>query len=181
MKFTQNKVNKVKSFLKSNIITTDEKLETNKERYKAEIAKLEQKYNGMLTPKDVVREASNRTSPIHDWFDWNDNGAGEKWRLHQARMLITTIKTISTFNGTQKEYRKYVNVRVDGNEGSGRFYVQTNNALKNPDTKSQVLQRAINEITYWERTYADYKELEDVFNGIKKAKKKLKIKPEFVY
>jgi hypothetical protein len=159
--------------MKHNVrLSTDEKLESNKEKYKSELTNLERKYSGKLSPKDIVREASNSNSPLHDWFDWEDNEAGEKWRLHQARILLTTIKVSVIFEGTKKEYRKYLNVRVG--EDEGRYYVQTKNILKNPDMKAQILQKALNEVTYWERCYSDYKELEDIFTGIVKTKKKLK-------
>ena len=167
-----NELNKLEKKYQKNTLPTDEKFESNKTKYTSEFEKLEKKYNGQLNPKDVVREASNPKSPLHNWFDWDDNEASEKWRLHQARMLITTIKVNVVFNGNAKSYRKYLNVNV-GDE-KGRFYVPTTIAIKNPDMKSQILQKAVNEIIYWEKCYSDYKELEDVFLGIRKTKKRLK-------
>ena len=151
---------------------TEEKFESNVKKYKAELENLEKRYNGMLTPKDIVREASSSRSPLHNWFDWSDNEASEKWRLHQARVLMGKIKVTIMFEGTTKEYRKYLNVNVKGEQG--RFYVPTSNILKNPDMKEQVLKKALQEVTYWERAYADYQELEDIFKGITKTKKKLR-------
>ena len=73
-------------------IKQEDKLEKNINIYRKEMEILEKKYNGRLTPADVVRESANRKSKLHDWFDWDDNSASEKWRLHQARMLISSIK-----------------------------------------------------------------------------------------
>lgn len=150
----------------------DEKLRTNKEVYEVELAKIEEKNNGKLTAISVVEEASNPRSPLHDWFDWRDNEAARKWRMHQARILIGTIRVVSTYEGTKKDFRKYVNITIA--EDKGRAYIQVKNAVKNPDTNAQILRRALNEITYWERTYSEYKELEEIFTGITKTKKKLR-------
>lgn len=153
---------------------TEEKFVSNQQKYKEELEKLEQKYNGMLNPKDVVREASNLKSPLHNWFDWNDDEAGEKWRLHQARILINHIKVTIIFNGTEKQYKKYLNVRVNGEDS--RMYVSAENVSRNPNMREQILQKALMEAEYWRRTYEDYKELEDIFKSVDKTKKKLKKK-----
>lgn len=51
---------------------------------------------GVITPRAVVDDARNSDSPLHECFDWNDEIAGDKWRLVQARRLIrsVTIKTV---------------------------------------------------------------------------------------
>jgi hypothetical protein len=154
-----------------------DKLETNYQIYKQELNKLMRKYNGKLNPLDIVREASSTRSPLHDWFDWEDNSAGEKWRMHQARLLLNSIKVKITFQEGEKEYRKYLNVKVPvngNNKKFKRFYIETDRIMKNPELKEQVLRRAVKEAEYWQRTYEDYQELEDIFSGIKKAKKKLR-------
>lgn len=158
----------------------EDKLTQNYSIYKKELEKLEKKYNGMLAPQDILREASTDRSPLHDWFDWQDEIAGEKWRLHQARLLLNSIRVKVMFEGGNRSYRKYLNVKVKQNGGFKRFYVQTNKIMKNPDLKEQILARAISEANYWKRTYDEYQELENIFQSIdkttKKLKKKLKIK-----
>lgn len=152
------------------------KFESNIKKYTLELQKLEKKYNNNLNAKDIVREASNPKNPLHNWFDWSDDEAAEKWRLHQARILLTTIKVKVTFGNTFKEYRKYLNVQVEvdnNGEGTKRFYVPNNIVIENQKMREQILQKAINEAEYWRRTYEDYKELQDAFYGIEKAKKKL--------
>jgi len=159
---------------------TEDKLKRNYTKYKKELEKLEQKYNGMLSPNDIIREAVSERSPLHDWFDWQDAEAGEKWRIHQARLLLNSIKVIVQFEGGTKTYRKYLNVTVNtGTESKKdlqRFYVSTSTVLKKPELRQQVVERAIKEADYWRKTYEDYLELQDIFKGIKKTKKKLGIK-----
>jgi hypothetical protein len=149
------------------------KLERNYTRYRGELERLEKKYNGLLNPHDIVREASRDKSPLHDWFDWKDDEAGEKWRIHQARLLLNSIKVKVMFENGSREYRKYLNVTIGKNSHAKRYYVSAKTVLNTENLKQQVLRRAIKEAEYWERTYQDYQELEDIFKGITKTKKKL--------
>ena len=144
--------------------------------YTEEFKRLEQKYSGMISTKDIVREASNSKSPIHDWFDWDDSSAGEKYRLHQARMLMQTIKVKAEFEGGEKSYKKYLNVQIPSSDGKGfkNYYVNTKIVLNNESMREQILRKAIQEVEYWKRSYIEYQELEDIFKGVQKTKKKLK-------
>jgi hypothetical protein len=109
---------------------TKEKIESNIEKYKTELEKLEQKY-GMLTAQDVIREAANENNPLHNWFDWNDSEASEKWRMHQARMLIATVRVKVMFEGNLKSYKKYLNVTIKDNGNSSRGYLNTIKIINN--------------------------------------------------
>lgn len=51
------------------------------------LRKLEAVNNG-LTAKDVVEDAEDPTSPLHEFFEWNDARAASEYRLTQARELI---------------------------------------------------------------------------------------------
>ena len=117
---------------------TKEKIESNIEKYKTELEKLEQKY-GMLTAQDVIREAANENNPLHNWFDWNDSEASEKWRMHQARMLIATVRVKVMFEGNLKSYKKYLNVTIKDNGNSSRGYLNTIKIINDPTLKNQVL------------------------------------------
>jgi hypothetical protein len=152
---------------------TKEKIESNIEKYKTELEKLEQKY-GMLTAQDVIREAANENNPLHNWFDWNDSEASEKWRMHQARMLIATVRVKVMFEGNLKSYKKYLNVTIKDNGNSSRGYLNTIKIINDPTLKNQVLRKAIQEAEYWKRSYEEYTELADIFKVIDKTKKKLK-------
>jgi len=48
--------------------------------------------HGELTPQIVVDEARPEGSPLHSRFDWNDQIAGEKYRLVQAQQLIRAVR-----------------------------------------------------------------------------------------
>ena len=56
------------------------------------LAFLTKKNDGVLTPDDVLSEASNPKSPLHDQFTWDDTAAAHQWRLSQARELIRSVR-----------------------------------------------------------------------------------------
>lgn len=48
--------------------------------------------DGRLLPSNVVEEARDENSPLHEFFEWEDTIAAEKYRLSQARTLIRSVK-----------------------------------------------------------------------------------------
>lgn len=152
----------------------EDKLKVNFQKYKKELEKIEGKYNGLLSTEIVLKEAKQIDNPLHSWFDWEDTIAGEKWRLHQARLLISSIRVKIMFDKGASSYRKYLNVTIETDGEPQRFYVRTEEVLKDEDLKEQILRRAVNEADYWQRTYKEYNELNEIFKGIAKTKKKLK-------
>lgn len=53
-------------------------------------------HDGRLMPADVVKAARDEDSPLHSSFEWDDTEAAQKYRLHQARALIRTVKLMVT-------------------------------------------------------------------------------------
>lgn len=54
-------------------------------------------YNGgSLTPDLVVKDAESPDSPLHELFEWDDGIAGHKYRIEQARQVITSVRVVIT-------------------------------------------------------------------------------------
>ena len=143
--------------------------------YGEELERIQIKNGGILTPQIVVEEASKKTSPIHNFFEWNKDLAHEKYLLHQARLLINTIEVVVSFNGDEKTISRYINVTKESpDNGKTRFYAIAEKVLSNEELRKQVLERAISEMDYWKEKYKTYKELSPVFQAIGITKKRLK-------
>ena len=56
-----------------------------------------------ITASGVVALARKKSSAMHDYFEWDDSIAGEKYRESQARTLIKMLKVSYVKNGA---YRK---------------------------------------------------------------------------
>jgi ADP-dependent phosphofructokinase/glucokinase len=109
--------------------------------------------DGVLTPKNVVDEARDTNSPIHDLFDWNDETAGEKYRIWQARQLIVTVKV--EFN--DKQVDAYYNIRAEVVPQQG--YYSLDQVISDEAIYQDVLAQAIKELKYWHDKYKEIKEL----------------------
>lgn len=46
---------------------------------------------GRLTPEAVVEDARSKTSPLHQYFEWDDKRAAHTARLEAARRLIKAV------------------------------------------------------------------------------------------
>ena len=64
---------------------------------------LAEKNEGRITPDMILADAKRKSSPLHKYFDWNDQKAGRKWRLEQARTLIEKVEyEFQTSKGAHK-------------------------------------------------------------------------------
>jgi hypothetical protein len=112
-------------------------MRTEQERQAAELALQQLERDGRLTPEDVLNAAEDPSSPLHGWFDWNDDTAAHKYRLEQARMLIRTITVeITTENRVLKCVRY---VRDPKSAGDEQGYVSLPELRRSPDEAAALL------------------------------------------
>ena len=53
--------------------------------------RLIQQKEGNLNPKEVLRDARNPNSPLHQLFEWDDSVAAEAYRLMQAKQVVRYV------------------------------------------------------------------------------------------
>jgi hypothetical protein len=124
-----------------------------------------------LTAETILDEAKKKSSPLHNFFDWDNTTAGEKWRLQQARILINEVKVIVN----SKERYAFENVRItvcDQPEETTREYKPIMEILSKEEYRKQVIKQALENATYWKEKYSEYNELKPIFVSINKVKKK---------
>lgn len=101
-----------------------------------EVLRLRDENGGTLTERLLVDAASDPTSPLHALFEWDNERAGDGFRVIQARLLINRVKiTIS-----EGEQLRVMPAFVSITDGAGkRVRVGSERALANPDLLAQVL------------------------------------------
>lgn len=67
-----------------------------------ELKRLQNVYNGKLTPIIIVNESKNLKSVLHPIFQWDDEKAAEGYRIQQARYLLNNIQVIIKTDGEPK-------------------------------------------------------------------------------
>jgi hypothetical protein len=128
----------------------------------------------LLTPRNVVDEARNPKSPLHDYFEWNNRVAGEKYRIWQAQYLMRAIEVVVTVDGKEETTRKFFSVKVNQeDEKTQRSYVSVEYITKNKNYYNQVIEYALKELTCWQNQYSQYKELAPIFAAIEKVRGKM--------
>jgi len=150
----------------------------NTEKFTPEVISevLEVKETYGLTAENLLRKASKKSSSLYEFFDWDNSSAGEKWRLHQARMIINEVKIVVD----NKEYFAFENVNVNIDEESEsnkktfsqREYVTKLEVMNNEDYRKQLIHRALSEATYWKEKHAELIELNPIFISIDTEYKK---------
>lgn len=125
-----------------------------------ELERIRQKNNGLLRPETVIREANNPENPLHQYFDWNNNEAAQKWRLEQARRLIRVAVTV-IHPEKEEPVRTYVSLVEDRRKGNG--YRATVDVLSDTEKREHLLQQALRELATFRKKYAVLTELAEVF------------------
>lgn len=125
-----------------------------------------------LTPQMVVKEASAKRHPLHDYFEWNDSKAAKKWRIEQARQLIKCVHVATTDSENKKmEVRAFVNIKRDKNDdltknpfiNHNSYYVSIKDAMSDDVLRQYTVDIALAELQKWMNKYKTVKELADFF------------------
>jgi hypothetical protein len=125
----------------------------------AEFEKIE-KEHGKVTSEFVLDSARDTDSPLHSMFEWNNEIAGEKYRLHQATIIILSLKVEKETEEKPKTLRAYYNVSESEKKGS---FINVDSAFSNPDTQEIILKRALREFQAFRTKYENLKEFAKVF------------------
>lgn len=132
---------------------------------------------GSFTPTDVVEAARPDTSPLHEHFEWDDLKAAEKYRLHEARQLVSHIAVIVKVNGKDTQTRAFHSITVqDGDNDVEHRYTAIKIVSANPDMRDQVVQKALVELEGWQKRHEQYADIfgNDLFEEIKKTTRRVR-------
>jgi len=148
------------------------------DKYGGRIAKLQEKSSDKaITPEEVLEDAKKKSSPLHDFFDWDDMSAASAYRIDQARYLLRSIEiVIVQEDSSEVEVRAFHNVTivpVKDKEEKKQVYVGVERAMKEEKLRKQVVDRALRELAVWEKKYKVYSELDAIFFAIENVRKKL--------
>jgi len=106
------------------------------------IAELMADRGGKLTPIELLEDARKKESPYHDFFDWDNDSAAEKFRIHQARYLLSNIVEIVIIEKKPSLQRAFFNV-TDETNPTGKVYVTVKTAIKVDSYRTELLNKII--------------------------------------
>ena len=131
----------------------------NKYKVSAEDCYSELQTLSKITPQNVVDLARNENSKLHNDFEWDNEIAGEKYRLSQAREMIQLL----TFEPKTENHEP---TRVYQISTEKTVYKPVEVILQNNDEYQNLLKRALAELESFKKRYSTLVELEQVFRAI---------------
>ena len=120
----------------------------------AEVMSLEK-----ITPETVVQYAENPETALHSCFEWSDDVAAKKWRLHTARNLIGSFVLIR--KEPEEQPKRVFQISSDIN-----VYQPVTFFMRNESEYEQLLSRAKAELNAIKNRYQQIIELDNVFAAI---------------
>ena len=119
-----------------------------------------------VTAKELLDASRDENAPLHSCFEWDDSIAAEKYRLWQARHIISSLEIeIVKDNQPAFKTRLFLNVSIVAPKKQGEF-VGVDVVLSNKDYRDRVLDNALLELRAFQRKYAAYEELMGVCKAI---------------
>jgi hypothetical protein len=138
-----------------------------------ELKRIAAENDGVLRPADVVEAARPKNSILHSRFTWDNDEAAERYRLWQARQLISvTIDYIGPVRDDSDKMRVFVSLTPDRAAGGGYRVVEA--VMMSPEDRNQMLADALDEMERFQKKYEDLKELAEVFSAMKRVRRPAK-------
>lgn len=113
-----------------------------------------------VTPTQVLEKARSEETELHKCFDWNDESAAEKWRIHTARSVLNHL-VIKVPEQTEKPAP-----RIFYKTSQEVGYQRTEYIIKDIDEYQQLLEQAMRELRIFKEKYKMLTELNELFELI---------------
>lgn len=126
-----------------------------------------QQRDGLLRAPAVVDEATDPSSPLHEYFEWDDDKAAAAHRVQQAHRLICRYEVVLV-ESNPTPTRAFVSLGSDAKAGGG--YRPIGKVLSDADQRAELLQQAIRELQAIKKRYGDLQELAKVYAALDKVK-----------
>jgi hypothetical protein len=130
-----------------------------------ELIYIAERHNGLLNPSDVVRFAQDQGTKLHSRFEWDDSEAGHKYRLWQARQVISLeFQVMESGEKNIGPVRTFVSLRDDRISKNG--YRLMLDVMSNESLRDKMLSEALSELVQIKTKYKKLTELNSVFEAI---------------
>lgn len=114
-----------------------------------------------ISPEALLESARNPKHVLHDFFEWDDSIAAEKYRREQAWRMIQASKFVcflTEAKGAPKLAEPH-KVRALLSVAKGEPFRMRNEALDDTEMRQQVIDRKKAELRAWCRSVVDIEEL----------------------
>jgi len=132
------------------------------------VEKVRKANSGNVSAEDLVEAARPKRNKLHKAFTWDDAEAGAKCRLAEARNVMNALHVVRA-EATNHPARKCEHRQLPPRKGETKprqVYSTTEDVLKDPDARADLLKRAIGELVSCQHRYRGLQELAGVFKAV---------------
>jgi len=143
----------------------------------AELEKIRKEHGDINIPA-VVEKAKAKRNPMHkEVYTEDDEGAAHKWRMERARRMVSAVQIIHQKAPDAPATRAYsvVTKPSEDDEPPKRVYQSTEEALRDPVQRDEILGNAIRDALTYRRKYQALQELSQVFTAMDDFVSKFKV------
>ena len=118
--------------------------------------------HGEVTPQILLDDSRPENALLHPCYEWDDEKAAEKYRLHQSKMIIGNLVCVSVSDADQtlpEPVRAFISVN-DRNEKAK--YRPTVIALSDAEMKKKAFENAERELEMFKKKYKDLIDVEKI-------------------
>lgn len=113
--------------------------------------------------EDIVEYAKDKKTELHKCFEWDDTIAGHKYRLEQAKRILTMI----VVKADEEVEKTFEPVRIFVKSGERLHeYTKVNIAVKNDDAYQKLLESARRDAEAFVRKYESLPEVREIIEVI---------------
>lgn len=125
-----------------------------------------------LRPAAVLEDAKSPDSPLHRYFEWDNERAAEAYRLAQAATLIKAVVVIGE-NDNETPIQAFVNISSIEERPPEPEFESLAGVANSRELREQAVRRAISALEDWREEYGSFDELRPIVTAIDWAKQKL--------
>lgn len=105
-------------------------------------------------PQEIVEKAKDESTELHKCFTWDDKEAAERWRIQQARHIVTCLVIRK-----EEENKDKPEIRIFHKNDCGG-YKPAEYVFTHADEHEKLLQAAYAELAMFKKKYASLQELD---------------------
>lgn len=127
-----------------------------------------------ISPRKLVQLARSKDSPLHEYFEWDDKIAGDRYRIIQARKIVNHLDVEISFDGETTVEKAFFNLEFEEETLEDRNgYLDVETVATTKAYQDQIVEKALKELIAWKERYKRYQELNLIFEAIEKIQKEL--------
>ena len=116
-----------------------------------------------VTPENVVEYAKNEGTTLNKMFEWDNEIAGEKYRIQQARDILRNISVeYIKKDNTKTQIRAYVKTTLKHNDE----YRSIESVISDEEQYALLLNQAYKELNSTKNKYAELQEIQELLKDI---------------